>query len=187
MGESSITGLAQILRTGWAVRGTLTIFDYVTGSERMSQQAGKVVSNWHSKAGDIILGGQPPKLQDITTNHEQLEDFVGILFAYDKEDDWSPSMRNLLVSSLLRHYEEFVSIIKSHPKNTYNDINHHQFVHCVKDALKGANVSQETFDAWQLEIRLGFASRNAPALPIEALRNQYPKIVDNFYIDTRTF
>jgi hypothetical protein len=53
--------------------------------------------------------------------------------------------------------------------------------------LKGANVSQETFDAWQLEIRHGFASRNAPALPIEALRNQYPKIVDNFYIDTRTF
>jgi hypothetical protein len=64
MGESSIAGLAQIFRTGWAgVRGTLTIFDYVTGSERM------VVSNWHSKAGDIILGGQPPKLQDITTNH----------------------------------------------------------------------------------------------------------------------
>jgi hypothetical protein len=53
--------------------------------------------------------------------------------------------------------------------------------------LKGANVSQETFDAWQLEIRLSFASRNAPALPIEALRSQYPKIVDNFYIDTRTF
>jgi hypothetical protein len=188
MGESSIAGLAQIFRTGWAVRGTLTIFDYVTGSERMSQQAGKVVSNWHSKAGDIILGGQPPKLQDITTNHEQLEDFVGILFAYDYgDDDWSPSIRNLLVSSLLRHYEEFVSIIKSHPENTYNDLNHHRFVHCVKDALKGANVSQETFDAWQLEIRLGFASRNAPALPIEALRNQYPKIVDNFYIDTRTF
>jgi hypothetical protein len=38
MGESSIAGLAQIFRTGWAVRGTLTIFDYVTGSERMSQQ-----------------------------------------------------------------------------------------------------------------------------------------------------
>jgi hypothetical protein len=50
--------------------GMITIFDYVTGSERMSQQAGKVVSNWHSKAGDTILGGQPPKLQDITTNHK---------------------------------------------------------------------------------------------------------------------
>ena len=60
MGESSIAGLAQIFRTGWAVRGTLTIFDYVIGSERMSQQAGKVVSNWHSKAGDTILGGRYP-------------------------------------------------------------------------------------------------------------------------------
>jgi hypothetical protein len=38
-----------------------------------------------------------------------------------------------------------------------------------------------------LAIGDGFASCNAPALPIEALRNQYPKIVDNFYIDTRTF
>jgi hypothetical protein len=120
MGGSSIASLAQIFRTGWAVCGTLTTFHYVTGSERISQQAGKVVSNWHSKAGDTILGGQPPKLQDITTNHEQLEDFVGILFAYDKDDDWSPSIWNLLVSSLLRHYKEFVSTITSHPENTYN-------------------------------------------------------------------
>jgi hypothetical protein len=187
MGESSIAGLAQIFRTGWAVRGTLTIFDYVTGSERMSQQAGKVVSNWHSKAGDTILGGQPPKLQDITTGHEQLPDFVDILFSYDRDDVWSPSIRNLLVSSLLRHYEEFVSIIKSHPENTYNNLNHHRFIHCVQTALKAANVSVETFEAWQLEIRRGFASRNAPALPIEALQSQNPKLVDNFFIDTRTF
>jgi len=48
-------------------------------------------------------------------------------------------------------------------------------------------VSQETFEAWQLEIRHGFASRNQAALPIEALRNQAPHVVDNFYIDTRTF
>jgi len=109
MGESSVAGLAQMFRTGWAVRGTLTTFDYVAGSERMSQQAGKVVSNWHSKAGDTILGGQPPTAQDVTTKPEQLEDFVGLLFAYDKDDDWSPSIRNLLVSSLLRHYGEHQS------------------------------------------------------------------------------
>jgi hypothetical protein len=126
MGESSIAGLAQIFRTSWAVRGTLTIFDYVTGSERMSQQAGKVVSNWHSKAGDTILGGQPPKLLDITTNHEQLQDFVDILFSYNRGDNWSPLIRNLLVSSLLRHSEEFVSIVKSHPESIYNDLNANQ-------------------------------------------------------------
>jgi hypothetical protein len=186
MGESSVAGLAQIFRTGWAVRGTLTIFDYVIGSERLSQQAGKVVSNWHSKAGDTILGGQPPKLQDITTNSEQLDDFVNILFAYDKDRDWPSSIRNLLVSSLLRHYEEFISIIKSHPEAAYIP-SHHPFVHRVNDALRSAKVSQETFEAWKLEIRHGFASRNAPALPIEALRNQAPKVVDNFYVDTRTF
>jgi hypothetical protein len=153
----------------------------------MSQQAGKVVSNWHSKAGDTILGGQPPRLQDIKTNHDQLQDFVDNLFAYDKHSSWSPSMRNLLVSSLLRHYEEFVSIIVLHPDNTYNDLNHHRFVNCVRGALNGANVLPETFDTWQLEIRQGFASRNAPALPIEALRREHPTIADNFYIDTRTF
>jgi hypothetical protein len=68
MGESSaVAGLAQIFRTGWAVHGTLTIFDYVISLERMSQQASKVVSNWHAKSGDTIIGGQPPKLQDIST------------------------------------------------------------------------------------------------------------------------
>lgn len=38
-------------RLGSTWCGTLTIFDYVTGSERMSEQAGNVGSNWHSKAG----------------------------------------------------------------------------------------------------------------------------------------
>ncbi|KAG7349398.1 hypothetical protein IV203_011995 [Nitzschia inconspicua] len=187
MGESSVAGLAQIFRTGWAVRGTLTIFDHVIGSERMSQQAGKVVSNRHSKAGDTILGGQPPKLQDITTEHERLDRFVNVLFAYDKDNDWSPPIRNLLVSSLIRHYGEFLSIIKAHPEDIYNNASHHRFVHRVENALRSAKVSQKTFESWQLEIRRGFASRNAPALPIEALRTQYPKIVDNFYVDTRTF
>ena len=186
MGESSIAGLAQIFRTGWAVRGTHTIFDYVAGSERMSQQAGKVVSNWHSKAGNTILGGQPPKLQDIITNHDELDDFINILFSYDKDDDWSPSIRNLLVSSLLRHYEEFISIIKSHPENIYTNPDDHPFVHRINDALRGAQVSQETFEAWQREIRHGFATCNAPALPIEAMRNA-PNLVNTFNIDTRTF
>lgn len=187
MAESVAAGLPQIMRSGWAVRGTCTIFDYITGSERMSQQAGKVVSNWHSKAGDTILGGQPPKLQDTITNHEQLDDFVNILFSYDKDGDWSPSIKNLLVSSLLRHYQEFISIIKCHPENTYTNINHHPFIHRVNDALRCAKASQETFEAWQSEIKHGFASRNAPALPIQALQNHAPNVVDNFQIDTRTF
>ena len=68
-----------------------------------------------------------------------------------------------------------------------NNANHHQFVHRVNDASRGANVSQETFEAWQSEIRHGFTSHNAPALPVEALRDQSPKVVDNFCIDTRTF
>jgi hypothetical protein len=182
MGESLIAGLALIFRTGWAVRCTLTIFDYVTGSERMSQQAGKVVSNWHSKAGDTILGGQPPKLQDVIMNHNQLDDFTDILFAYDKDDNWSPSIRNLLVSALLQHSGEFISIIKSHPKNTYNNPDHHQFVQQINNALRGAQVTQETFEAWQQEIRHGFA-----ALPIEAMQNQAPKLVNNFNINTCTF
>lgn len=99
MGELSIAGLTQIFRTGWAVHGTLTIFDYVIGLESMSQQACKVVSTWHSKVGDTILGGQPTKLQDITTDHEQLDDCINILFAYDKDDDLSPSINSLFVSN----------------------------------------------------------------------------------------
>lgn len=147
MGESSVAGSAQIFRTGWAARGTLTIFDCAIGSERMPQQAGKVVSNWHRKAGDTVIGGQPPKPHDIITNHEQLDDFVNLLFVCDKDDDWPPSIRCLLASSLIGHCEEFVSIIKSHPNNACNNINHHQFIHRVNDALRGAKVSQETFEA----------------------------------------
>jgi hypothetical protein len=183
MGESCIAGLAQIFRTGWAVRGTCTIFDYIVGSERMSQQAGKVVSNWHNKAGDTVLGGQPPKLEDVTTNHEQLSDFVNLLFAYD-QDDWTPSVKNLLAASLLRHYQDFVAIIQQHPEDAYSNIDHHPFIHRVNDALRSAKVSQETFETWQLEIKRGFASRNSNALPIESLHKEE---ADKIYIDTRSF
>jgi hypothetical protein len=69
----------------------------------------------------------------------------------------------------------------------YEYITYHQFIHRVDDALRYAKVSQETFEAWQLEIRHGFASHNAPALPIPTLQNKAPEVVDNFYIDTRTF
>jgi len=187
MGESSIADLAQIFRTAWAVRGTCTIFDCVTGSERMSQQAGKVVSNWHSKVGDTILGGQHPKLQDMNTNHDQLDDFVNILFSWENDDDWSPPIQNLSVSSLLRCCGEFLSIIKSHPNDLCDNMNHHRFIHRVNNASRGTNVPQETFEAWQLEIRHEFASRNIPALPTEALRDQSPKVVDNFHINTCMF
>jgi uncharacterized protein YdbL (DUF1318 family) len=62
-----VSGLAQIFRSGWILRGIHSIMDYVIGSPVMSQQAGKAVSNWTSKIGEVVVGGLPPTHTDIVT------------------------------------------------------------------------------------------------------------------------
>jgi hypothetical protein len=96
----SVSGLAQIFRTGWELRGCDTLFEYICGSSVMSQQAGKAVSKWTAKIGDIIVGGQPPTFDDIGDNLEELKRFTSVLFEDDVGGRWNPKVREILVMAL---------------------------------------------------------------------------------------
>jgi hypothetical protein len=118
---NAVSGLAQIFRAGWEVRGFHSLFDYVVGSAYMAHQAGKAVAGWSCKQGDQIAGGMPPALSDLTTNVEQFRTFVGYLFARDFEGRWPPEVQELLVATLLRFYDDVLEIIKLSPANVYGD------------------------------------------------------------------
>lgn len=163
----SVSGLAQIFRSGWVVRGFHSLFDYVVGSKVMSNQAGKAVSGWTSRVGDTIVGGQPPVLSDITTAREQVAHFVDLVFINDVNKQWPQDIRNLLVASLLRHYDEFCLLIQTEPSGKFTALEKHHFVCSVKEKLNLAAVSDSTFEAWKKEVKIGFFNRNLPALPIQ--------------------
>jgi hypothetical protein len=66
--SSSLNGMAAIFRTGWSVPGMHSVFDYIFGSLKMSHQAGKALANWSTKICDVIVGGQSPTFDDISTD-----------------------------------------------------------------------------------------------------------------------
>lgn len=115
---SAVSGLAQILRTGWELCGCNTLLECVCGSFVMSRQAGKVVAGWTSKSGDQIVGGQPPSLKDVLpqSNMEGLKRFIDVLFADDVEGRWSQKVRELLVMSLLLRHNEHCQVLCLHPE-----------------------------------------------------------------------
>lgn len=170
-GINSVSGLAQIFRAGWEVRGFHTIFDYVVGSFAMSSEAGKALSNWTAKIGDTICGGQPPTLNSIP-DQELLDNFVTRLFAQDvgpnNNPQWKPLSRRMLVASLFRHYDEFLSVIREHPLDTFKEPNDHLFVSRISCCLKACKISEETFLSWRKAVQRDFVNSNLPALPIES-------------------
>lgn len=166
----AVSGLAQIFRTGWELRGVDTLFEYISGSFVMEMQAGKAVSQWKAKIADTVVGGVPPSIFDITIERELFEKFMGYLFANDTEYVWRPGVRALLVGSLLRHYDELIDILEKHPDKDFV-IDDHPFVARVKHALLLAGVSEAVFNEWKKQVAIGFFNRNLPGLPI----SNYPK------------
>ena len=163
----SVSGLAQIFRTGWEVRGFHSIFDYIVGSPVMQHQAGKAMSGWTAKIGDVVVGGQPPILDDIVTSPEKVAPFVSHVFINDVNHGWPQRVRELLVASIFRHYDEFCSVLALHPDNKFECLENHLFVATIKEKLSLAGVTDDVFDAWRKEVRVGFFNRNLPALAIQ--------------------
>jgi hypothetical protein len=163
---NSVSGLAQIFRTGWEPRGFHTIFDYVIGSKTLTNQAGKALSGWTSRRDNEIIGGLPPVLTSIQSSPELVNDFVLALFSEDIEERWPVSIRDILTATLLRYYEEFIHIIEQHPAELYEDDSHHALVHTVNRAWRLGKVSCDTFNHWCKEIRHGFGINNFMALAI---------------------
>mgnify|MGYP005840960607 CR=1 FL=1 len=102
----------------------------------MSQQAGKAVSKWTAKIGDLIVGGQPSTFNDIGGyfgtplsssvnpedhcvagalvfgDREKLQYFTDVLFEDNVCRRWSPKVRELLVMALLLRYEQFLDVLR---------------------------------------------------------------------------
>ncbi len=85
----SVSGLPQIFRSGWEVRGMHSVFDYIVGSVTMEHQAGKALSGWTAKIGELVVGGLPPTVVDITTSPELIVPFIDHLFIKDVNQCWS--------------------------------------------------------------------------------------------------
>ena len=109
------SGLAQIFRTGWEVRGIHSIFDYVVGTQNMIHTAGKTLANWHSQMGpNNIGGGMPPCARDIMHSPGLFDAFVDHLFCNDFDTHVKQPLRELLVCSLLRHWDDFIKVLDQH-------------------------------------------------------------------------
>ena len=170
--EPTVSGLAQIFRSGWIVRGLHSLFDYVMGTPVMMTAAGKVLANWTTKCGGEIIGGNPPNLDDIHTKPELLDGFVDCIFQNDVTEMWPRHIRYLLVGALLRHYDEFCGCLSAHPKHLYDNLENHLFISKVKNALRSCGVDDATFDAWKEEVGIGFWSRNCQSLVISRMPAQ---------------
>ena len=99
----------------------------------MSQQAGKAVSKWTAKIGDLIVGGQPPTFDDIggyfgtpspdsedgalpagalvDGDREKLQRFTSVSFEDDASGCWNPKVRELSVMTLLLRCEQFLDVL----------------------------------------------------------------------------
>ena len=96
---NSVSGLAQIFRTGWELRGFHTIFDYVIGSKMLTNQAGKALSGWTTSHNNEIVGDRPPELKCIRSEPQLVNDSVVALFSDDIEDRWPANIRNILTKT----------------------------------------------------------------------------------------
>ena len=178
---SSVSGIAQIFRTDWELRGCDTLFECICGSFVMSQQAGKTVSRWTAKIGDLTVGGQPPTFDDVEGDHGKPQAFTSILFEDDFNGCWHPRVRELLVMALPLRHHQFSDVLESRPGVTPKPAgvvgmrhcfsHNHLFVCRVKQALKKSGIGEVQFGGWVSEAHNSFLSRNMPGLPIEKLQS----------------
>lgn len=133
-------------------------------SKTLTNQAGKALCGWMDDQG-----GLPPVLSSIRSSPELIDDFRDALFSDDTENRWSNGIRDLLTASLLRHYEEFISVIEEHPDRIYEDNGCHKLVDAVNNALRVSNADLFTFAKWCQEVKSDFATKNWHVVPIELL------------------
>ena len=92
----------------------LTCFPFRFGSVDLLRQAGKTLSGWITKIGDVAIGGQPPSYDDIDTDVDLLRKLEHAIFEDDEKCRWTPKVRELLVMTLLLRYDQFIDILMTH-------------------------------------------------------------------------
>lgn len=192
--SNTCSGLAQIFRTGWIVRGFHSIFDYVVGSAKMIKDAGKAVAGWDTNIGGVPYGGLPPCAKDIVQYSEEFGTFVDFLFRNDKNGFIKQPLRELLVCSGLRHWDKFLDCIREHPSRRFNDPaydfrngdpkkhphrgvdpNRHPFTRSVFKAVQDSGLSTSHFNQWKYQVVKQFYRNNIHAYPIPHYRKDLPE------------
>ena len=137
-----------MFRTGWSNRGRDTLWEYISDSFVLSKQAGKALSKWTHRIGDVISGSQPHTFDDIggyhgfpssplssqdsnageavatalcDGDHDKLQQFTNVLFEDDPDNRWNSKVRELLVMTLLLCYNQFCAVLRRHPKAFIRD------------------------------------------------------------------
>jgi hypothetical protein len=181
MADSSSAGLAQIFRTGWAVRTLHTVFDYVVGTAKMNRLATKNQNGWHFKGpNDEIIGGYPQEIKDIIVECGKVRSFMLTLFGGGHGHD--TLVLELAFAGCLRFYDNFVEDVVKEPTELYVNPINHPYVAAVHRAMEVCDVSEQTFDAWKKSVQEGFVTRNRPALPIN-----FSPSMEECLLDPRTF
>lgn len=176
----SAGGLSQIFRAGWSVMsGATTLLKYVVSSKALTNVSGKALAGWPDVNKDVF----PPALASIKFHGDKVTPFVAALFSWDTDNQWPISIRNLLVASLLRHYDNFILIIKQHPEGIYEPSSRHALVHAVEAAMSRANVTEDIFSQWCMELRERFAVDNFSSVPIHLLPTG---VANNVKVDPRS-
>ena len=176
----SVSGLAQIFRTGWEVRGFHSLFDYVVGTMTMAQQAGKALAGWTTAHGNHVPGGISPSLFDIQTEQQKAKEFSALLFG--SVEGLEPDAKSMMTATILRFYGDFCSALKEHPDHLNQQ--EHWLVQTMKSHLERAQVSDATFQKWQDEINAGFRRKNIAALPLSCLSQEE---LEHVQVDLRSF
>jgi hypothetical protein len=113
--ETPGLSLAAMFCTSWANREHDTLWEYISDLFTLSSQAGKALSRWSNRIGNVIHGGQPPSFDNIggyqgfftpppsqdrdmvatalvDANRDKLQQFADVLFD-DVEQRWHPKVR----------------------------------------------------------------------------------------------
>ena len=93
-------------------------------------------------------------------------------------------MQEFVVTNLLHHWKELISVLKDEPLNKYtgDKLESHIFVNKFRVDLDISGVSKEVFDTFYDDVTTGFIARNIMTLLIK----EYDKI-PGVMTDTRSF
>ena len=166
--------LAQVFRSGWELRNVHSLFDYIVGSAKLLQQAGRSAAGWshHNQSGEP-RGGVPPTMDSLRADpdYHKSEMFVRQLFKNDTKNKWNPTIRRLAAASLLRHYDSVLDAIARAPHDLLRCPDDHRFVATVQACLVACEVPEMVFNRWKQKVRDDFYAANATCLPISLLSN----------------
>ena len=134
--------------------------------------------------GQGYHGGNPPSLTDILDENDKVDKFVDCLLGHHLYVN--KSMKHLLTANILRHWNEFLSIVQKEPRGKYADEKwrFHPFAAQVLRACHNCGITEATFNGWVEVVRHGFIERNVISMAIADCKEIG---YDNIQIDSRSF